>query len=140
MHAIVLRSPACQTNLCCVMVLCAVQFSRRSDQEAARKLRQATAENVDQAEALAEDSLDYDAEVVSCGTEAFKKTEYNTHCLIAYKYPSGYESSCSASKIGNNRLATAAHCFYNPSEVSCKSADNPAELCTIWGIKGSTHV
>lgn len=113
------------------MVLCAVQFSRRSDQEAARKLGQATAENVDQAEALAEDSLDYEAKVLSCGTEAFKKTEYNTHCLIAYKYPSVYESSCSAAKIGNNRLATAAHCFYDTEQVSCRSAYNLAEPCTI---------
>ena len=39
------------------------------------------------------------------------------NCRIVAYYPSGTSGSCSAAKIGNDRLATAAHCIYSKQEV-----------------------
>lgn len=93
-----------------------MQFNRLPDEEAAKALSARTAKNLQNAEAYAKDVSNGAKQ--SCGAQDFKKSDYISHCRIAVKWPGDAEVyGCSATKIGDNRLATAAHCFLDPEKV-----------------------
>lgn len=45
-------------------------------------------------------------------------TNFEVHCRITVTFPSGETTSCSSTKMADDRLATAAHCIYSKEEVS----------------------
>lgn len=98
------------------MCMLAVQFGRLSDQEAAASLKLSTCRTVQLVEGLLKNKA---STTVSCGTGQFKKTDSTAHCRMAVKY-AGQDGvdTCTAAKIGKNRLATAAHCIYDREAVS----------------------
>lgn len=61
-----------------------------------------------------------EGEVVSqtvCGTNGMVTTNLIPHCRITVFWQNNVVTTCSASKINANRLATAGHCVYNAARV-----------------------
>lgn len=61
-----------------------------------------------------------EGEVVSqtvCDTNSLVNTSLIPHCRITVFWQNGDITTCSASKINANRLATAGHCVYNAARV-----------------------
>lgn len=85
----------------------AVTFEQNTDKDAAHTLEEARADIANQA--------DEKPTRTACGTGVSTHT-YASHCRIMATFPDGpgkvTTRGCSATQIGNNRLATAAHCFF----------------------------
>jgi hypothetical protein len=47
-----------------------------------------------------------------CGANSLTPTNLNVHCRITTTFQTGGSYSCSAAKVGPNRLATAGHCIF----------------------------
>lgn len=64
---------------------------------------------------------DFPAEIsqqVVCGANSLTPTNFNVYCRIISTFPNGQAASCSAAKVGVNRLSTAGHCVYYKELVS----------------------
>lgn len=93
-----------------------VRLRRTSRREAAAALRKAqpwrpllTSKPASAAGNSSTDSVDPQA---ICGTNSLVADNSFTNCRIVTTYSNGVSTSCSASKIASNILATAGHCLY----------------------------
>jgi hypothetical protein len=89
------------------------KLRRNTRLEAERARNNATINVLTAADTLAEIT----GQVV-CGANSLTPTNFNVHCRIVATFPNGGSGSCSAAKVGNNRLATAGHCVYDKPAVS----------------------